>query len=237
MLGLRGRRPSDRRDRRDRPRIAVDGQRGFVVCSTIASGKERPWHRSSLHRSGRAVPAALGRHPPASRRIALARCRSWSSRWPLVLDLPPALVSGKPRRSWTPGRVIRSAQPTSQLPGWIRDYRLRSILNLRGGSSADWWYEAEVEGRRPTAWRSTTSPSARPAARRARELLILIDTLEILPLSAADPLQERGRPHRARLGPVPDGPARRAARAGRASLLARIRPCPPGRAGAPARAP
>ncbi len=43
------------------------------------------------------------------------------------------------------GRVIRSAQPTSQLPEWIRDHRLRSILNLRGGGPDDWWYDAEIK--------------------------------------------------------------------------------------------
>ena len=36
-----------------------------------------------------------------------------------------------------PGRVIRAAQPTSQLPQLIKDHHLASILNLRGGSSKD----------------------------------------------------------------------------------------------------
>lgn len=42
-------------------------------------------------------------------------------------------------------RVVRSAQPTGKLADWIRDYRLASILNLRGGTPADWWYAEEVK--------------------------------------------------------------------------------------------
>ena len=75
------------------------------------------------------------------------------------------------------GRVVRSAQPTSQLPDWIREYRIRSILNLRGGSSADWWYEAEVNAARGggvTFYDFPISATKRPTR---RELLVLIDTL------------------------------------------------------------
>src|SRR5262249_25909523 len=65
----------------------------------------------------------------------------------------------------------------TQLSRWIRDYHLRSILNLRGGNPADWWYEAEVK----TAQSSGVSFYDLPlhATRRPtrRELLVLIDTL------------------------------------------------------------
>ncbi|APW63938.1 fused DSP-PTPase phosphatase/NAD kinase-like protein [Paludisphaera borealis] len=43
-----------------------------------------------------------------------------------------------------PGRVIRSAQPTSGLKDMIRDHKLASILSLRGGSLRDWYYSNEV---------------------------------------------------------------------------------------------
>jgi protein tyrosine phosphatase (PTP) superfamily phosphohydrolase (DUF442 family) len=75
------------------------------------------------------------------------------------------------------GRVMRSAQPSARLAEWIRDYRLRSILNLRGGSLADPWYAAEVK----TAGASGVSFYDLPlsATRRPsrRELLTLVDLL------------------------------------------------------------
>jgi protein tyrosine phosphatase (PTP) superfamily phosphohydrolase (DUF442 family) len=77
-----------------------------------------------------------------------------------------------------PGQVIRSAQPTTELLRLIRQYHLGSILNLRGGSPADWWYEAEVK----TATESSVTYYDLPlnATRRPsrRELLMLIDLLE-----------------------------------------------------------
>src|SRR5439155_21201001 len=103
----------------------------------------------------------------------------------VVVSLGALSLSWVFRRPWfqgnlgvvDAGRVIRSAQPTTQLPGWIRDYQLRSILNLRGGSPADWWYDAEVK----TAAASGVSFYDLPlrATRRPTrcELLVLIDTL------------------------------------------------------------
>jgi protein tyrosine phosphatase (PTP) superfamily phosphohydrolase (DUF442 family) len=76
------------------------------------------------------------------------------------------------------GRVIRSAQPTTQLAHWIRDYHLHSILNLRGGDSTDRWYRAEVETANATAvafYDLPLSATRRPAR---SELLKLIDVLE-----------------------------------------------------------
>lgn len=102
----------------------------------------------------------------------------------LVLALaafPAALIS----RPWwgsnlgvvDPGRVIRAAQPTTRLPALIHDYRLASILNLRGGTPHDWWYAAEVEAARERGVAFLDlpmSPTRRPGR---RELLQLIDTI------------------------------------------------------------
>ncbi len=79
------------------------------------------------------------------------------------------------------GRVIRSAQPTSKLPQWVRDFHLKSILNLRGGSPADWWYEAEVRSAREgglSFYDLPLSATRRPAR---IELLRLIDVLRQCP--------------------------------------------------------
>ncbi len=80
-----------------------------------------------------------------------------------------------------PDRVIRSAQPTRQLGRWIDDFHLRSILNLRGGSRADWWYDTEVavaEARGVAFYDLPLSATRRPTR---RELLFLIDVLERCP--------------------------------------------------------
>ena len=79
------------------------------------------------------------------------------------------------------GRVIRSAQPTAQLPAWIRDYRLRSILNLRGGGKADWWYNAEVKAAMAGGVSFYDFPLSATRRPTRRELLVLIDTLETCP--------------------------------------------------------
>jgi len=80
-----------------------------------------------------------------------------------------------------PDRVIRSAQPTTQLARWIDDFRLRSILNLRGGSRSDWWYDSEVvaaEAHGVSFYDLPLSATRRPTR---RELLFLIDVLERCP--------------------------------------------------------
>jgi hypothetical protein len=79
------------------------------------------------------------------------------------------------------GRVIRSAQPTTRLPEWIRVHQLRSILNLRGGGPADWWYDAEVktaEVDHVAFYDLPLNATRRPSR---RELLMLIDTLNTCP--------------------------------------------------------
>jgi hypothetical protein len=77
-----------------------------------------------------------------------------------------------------PGRVMRSAQPTGQLASWVRDYRISSILNLRGGSPANWWYDAEVRSARETAASYYDWPLSATRRPSRRELLVLIDFLE-----------------------------------------------------------
>lgn len=79
------------------------------------------------------------------------------------------------------GRVIRSAQPTTGLADLIRDYRLRSILNLRGGSPSDWWYDAEVETSRANGVTFYDLPLNATRRPTRRELLTLIDTLRTCP--------------------------------------------------------
>jgi protein tyrosine phosphatase (PTP) superfamily phosphohydrolase (DUF442 family) len=75
------------------------------------------------------------------------------------------------------GRVIRSAQPTSQLLEIIRTHRLASILNLRGGSSHDWWYKAEVQAAQKNGVAFYDLPLVATRRPTRRQLLQLIDTL------------------------------------------------------------
>jgi hypothetical protein len=74
-----------------------------------------------------------------------------------------------------PGRVYRSAQPTSGLPQLIQDRELASILNLRGGSRADAWYVAEVRAARASGVDFYDLPMAATRRPGRRELLALID--------------------------------------------------------------
>ena len=74
-----------------------------------------------------------------------------------------------------PGRVIRAAQPTSQLPQLIKDHHLASILNLRGGSSKDPWYETEVRTAQASGVAFFDFPLNATRRPTRRELLMLID--------------------------------------------------------------
>lgn len=80
-----------------------------------------------------------------------------------------------------PGRVIRSAQPTSQLPQWIDYFHLKSILNLRGGGPADWWYEAEVRAVNESGLSFYDLPLSATRRPGRIELLRLIDILQQCP--------------------------------------------------------
>jgi protein tyrosine phosphatase (PTP) superfamily phosphohydrolase (DUF442 family) len=79
------------------------------------------------------------------------------------------------------GRVIRASQPTSQLPAWIHDYRIRSILNLRGGGPSDWWYDAEAKAARENGVSFYDFPISATRRPSRRELLVIIDTLRSCP--------------------------------------------------------
>jgi hypothetical protein len=77
-----------------------------------------------------------------------------------------------------PGRVIRAAQPTRELPRLIQEYHLSSILNLRGGSPVDWWYTAEVRAAKASGVTFFDLPMSAVRRPSRRELLLLIDVLE-----------------------------------------------------------
>jgi len=77
-----------------------------------------------------------------------------------------------------PGQVLRSAQPTAQLGSWVRDFQISSILNLRGGSRADWWYDREVRSARVQGVSYYDLPLCATRRPTRRQLLVLIDLLE-----------------------------------------------------------
>jgi hypothetical protein len=72
-------------------------------------------------------------------------------------------------------RVIRSAQPTGRLGDWVRDYRLASILNLRGGTPADSWYADEVKTAAANDVAFFDYPMMATRRPLRRDLLTLID--------------------------------------------------------------
>ncbi len=76
-----------------------------------------------------------------------------------------------------PDRVIRSAQPTSRVDDMIRDYKLASILNLRGGSPKDFFYANEVRATEEAGVSFYDLPLSATRRPKRRELLLLIDVL------------------------------------------------------------
>ncbi|MGE3820870.1 MAG: tyrosine-protein phosphatase [Isosphaeraceae bacterium] len=72
-------------------------------------------------------------------------------------------------------RVYRSAQPRSGLAALIRERRLTSILNLRGGSPRDSWYADEVRACRAGDVDFYDLPMSATARPSRRDLLRLID--------------------------------------------------------------
>jgi protein tyrosine phosphatase (PTP) superfamily phosphohydrolase (DUF442 family) len=76
------------------------------------------------------------------------------------------------------GRAIRSAQPGLELPETLRQFGIRSILNLRGGSPDDWWYTAEIKSAGQANAQFYDFPMSATKRPSRRELLTLIDLLE-----------------------------------------------------------
>jgi protein tyrosine phosphatase (PTP) superfamily phosphohydrolase (DUF442 family) len=74
--------------------------------------------------------------------------------------------------------VIRSAQPTSQLTRWAREYHLKSVINLRGGGPGDWWYGNEIKCARQCGVAYYDLPLCATRRPARRELLQLIDLLD-----------------------------------------------------------
>ena len=75
------------------------------------------------------------------------------------------------------GRVIRSAQPTTGLKDMIRDHKLASILNLRGGSPRNDYYSNEVRVAKEAGvdfYDLSMSATKRP---KRSDLLRLIDVM------------------------------------------------------------
>jgi protein tyrosine/serine phosphatase len=74
-----------------------------------------------------------------------------------------------------PGRVYRSAQPTTQLGRLIHEHQLASVLNLRGGTMADAWYANEARLTRYLGVDFYDFPMNATRRPSRRELLVLID--------------------------------------------------------------
>jgi len=124
---------------------------------------------------------------PSSFILSTRRCRFALGKTAAVVVLVAATsLCWVFRRPWfqgnfgvvDPGHVMRSAQPTDQLASWVRDFQISSILNLRGGSPADRWYDAEVRSARAHAVSYYDLPLSATRRPSRRDLLILIDLLE-----------------------------------------------------------
>ncbi len=77
-----------------------------------------------------------------------------------------------------PGAVYRCAQPKGNLVRLIHDHRLASVLNLRGGTEADPWYEAEVRQTREQQVDFYDFPISAIRRPSRWELLALVDLIE-----------------------------------------------------------
>ncbi len=115
----------------------------------------------------------------------LARFRIWNRAAAVVL-IGAITVSWVFRRPWfehnfgvvDAGLAMRSAQPTNQLGDWSRRYRLKSVLNLRGGGAGDWWYGNEIKCAREAGIAYYDLPLSATRRPTRRELLQLIDLLD-----------------------------------------------------------
>jgi hypothetical protein len=77
-----------------------------------------------------------------------------------------------------PEQVFRSAQPKQGLDMTIQDYRLASILNLRGGAPTDWWYAHEVNTAQRLGVDFYDLPLGSTRRPSRAELLALLDLFE-----------------------------------------------------------
>jgi hypothetical protein len=161
---------------------AVDGRTELWLSRNVSTTSVIDVEQPILHRSG----FILAKHPRA---LSLPK-RSSRLRWAKIVAVV-VLVGATGlccvfRRPWflgnlgvvDPGRVMRSAQPTGQLGSWLREYGIESILNLRGGSPANWWYDAEVRSAAENAVAYYDWPLSATRRPSRRELLVLIDFLK-----------------------------------------------------------
>jgi protein tyrosine phosphatase (PTP) superfamily phosphohydrolase (DUF442 family) len=155
--------------------VDVDGDLWLFLLS---SRKESPLVRNSVSEQ------------PVLARSGLSRARWHLGMASIILALACAVglcwVFRRPlfqgnRGIVDPGRVFRSAQPTTELDRLIRDYQLNSILNLRAGSQADWWYEAEVSTAEANGLAFYDLPLSATRRPRRQELLKLIDVFQDCP--------------------------------------------------------
>jgi protein tyrosine phosphatase (PTP) superfamily phosphohydrolase (DUF442 family) len=117
-----------------------------------------------------------------------ARSRLWKRAATVVL-IGAITVSWVFRRPWfernfgvvDAGLVMRSAQPTTQLSEWAGRYRLKSVLNLRGGGLGDWWYGNEIKCARESGLAYYDLPLSATRRPTRCELLQLIDLLDRCP--------------------------------------------------------
>jgi protein tyrosine phosphatase (PTP) superfamily phosphohydrolase (DUF442 family) len=76
------------------------------------------------------------------------------------------------------GRVFRSAQPLDGLPGLIAEKRIKTVLNLRGGSDADPWYWAEVAATKRLGIDFYDLPLVATVRPTRKQLLTVLDLLD-----------------------------------------------------------
>ncbi len=77
-----------------------------------------------------------------------------------------------------PGVVYRSAQPVGDWAARVREDRLATVLNLRGGSDSDPWYRAEVEATRELGVAFYDLPMSATVRPTRRQLLSVLDLLD-----------------------------------------------------------
>lgn len=76
------------------------------------------------------------------------------------------------------GLVYRSAQPTDGLPALVAEKQIATILNLRGGSSSDPWYTAEVANTRKLGLDFYDLPLVATVRPTRKQLLTVLDVLD-----------------------------------------------------------